>query len=90
MMLWVRKMNNIRNRATEIVNEQGFIDEKKAQLTEENPVGCALIFVCEVVMHNLSKQTNYGRVVQISCFRFVVNKRCVRIATLSNPSLGTP
>lgn len=22
MMLWVRKMNNIRNRATEIVNEQ--------------------------------------------------------------------
>ena len=42
-MLWVRKMNNIRNRATEIVNEQGFIDEKKAQLTEENPVGCALI-----------------------------------------------
>lgn len=32
MMLWVRKMNNIRNRATEIVNEQGFIDEKRHNL----------------------------------------------------------
>ena len=25
-------------------------------------------------MHNLSKQTNYGQVVQIGCFRFVVKQ----------------
>ena len=37
MMLWVQQTNNIRNRATEIVNEQ-VIDEKKAQLTEKNPL----------------------------------------------------
>lgn len=34
-----------------------FINEKKAQLTEKVSVGCALNFICQVAMHNLSEQT---------------------------------
>lgn len=38
MILWVRKMNNIRSRATEIVNEQVIYRWEKGTTYEKNPL----------------------------------------------------
>ena len=56
-MLWMQKMNNIRNRATEIVNSQIIFNWEQGTADGIFPESCALIFGCEVTMHNLSKQT---------------------------------
>lgn len=56
MMLWVRKMNNIRNRATEIVNEQVIYTKKKAQPTDKKSESGALIFCYKVLCRNLASK----------------------------------
>ena len=57
IMLWVRKMNNIRNRATEIVNEQVIYRWEKGTTYGESFRRLCLNFICEIRMHNLSEQT---------------------------------
>ena len=57
MILWVRKMNNIRSRATEIVNEQVIYRWEKGTTYEKESVGCALIFYFSIVkkLHDTSR-----------------------------------
>ena len=57
MMLWVQKMNNIRNRATEIVNEQVIYKREKGTTYGENFRMLCLNFICEIRIYNLSEQT---------------------------------
>lgn len=57
MMLWVQKMNNIRNRATEIVNEQVIYKGEKGTTYGENFRMLCLNFICEIRIYNLSEQT---------------------------------
>ena len=57
MMFWVQKMNNIRNRATEIVNEQVIYRWEKGITNGENFRRLCLNFICEIRLYNLSEQT---------------------------------
>lgn len=57
MILWVQKMNNIRSRATEIVNEQVIYRWEKGTTYGESFRRLCLNFICEIRMHNLSEQT---------------------------------
>lgn len=57
MMLWVQKMNNIRNRATEIVNEQVIYKREKGTTYGKNFRMLCLNFICEIRIYNLSEQT---------------------------------
>lgn len=57
MMLWMQKMNNIRNRATEIVNEQVIYKREKGTTYGENFRMLCLNFICEIRIYNLSEQT---------------------------------
>lgn len=75
MVLWVRKMNNIRNLATEIINKQVIYNLEKGTTYGENFRRLCLNFICVIKMYNLSKHTNYGKNVQIGCFRFVVKQQ---------------
>lgn len=57
MMLWVQKMNNIRNRATEIVNEQVIYRWEKDTTYGEKFRRLCLTYICLIKMRNLSEQT---------------------------------
>ena len=48
MMLWVQKMNNIRNRATEIVNSQIIFTSEQGTADGNFPESCALILFAKL------------------------------------------
>ena len=54
-MLWVQKMNNIRNRATEIANNQIIFKWKQGTADGIFPESCALIFCYEVLCETVRK-----------------------------------
>ena len=56
MMLWVQQTNNIRNRATEIVNEQVIYRWEKGTTYGEKSAGCALILFVRLKCINLASR----------------------------------